>query len=111
MAAIYKRLIERVTSLPADIPANPNKTYKDNGWNGFGDWFGTGVIAPSLREYRPFEEAKKYIHTLGLKNQKEWGLYCRGQLADHDPKPNDIPANPDQTYKISVEESWRLVRE
>ncbi|MDP7663897.1 MAG: hypothetical protein QF451_11670, partial [Nitrospinota bacterium] len=28
--------------LPADIPAYPNQTYKDNGWAGMGDWLGTG---------------------------------------------------------------------
>ena len=93
-----KGLLKHLPPLPADIPANPNQTYKNSGWNGFGDWFGTGVIAPSLREYRPFEEAKSFVHALGLKNQKEWGLYCRGQLPGFDSKPKDIPANPHLTY-------------
>lgn len=94
-----KGLLERLPLLPSDIPANPNQTYKHNGWKGFGDWFGTGIIAPRLRKYRPFDEAKKFIQALCLKNQKEWGLYCRGQLPGHDPKPDDIPANPQQIYK------------
>jgi 3-mercaptopyruvate sulfurtransferase SseA len=25
---------------PEDIPANPNQVYKQEGWNGFGDWLG-----------------------------------------------------------------------
>ncbi|CDZ79871.1 hypothetical protein BN1013_00371 [Candidatus Rubidus massiliensis] len=94
-----KGFLKHLPPLPADIPANPNQKYKNSGWNGFGDWFGTGVIAPSLRKYRPFEEAKSFIHTLGLKNQKEWGLYCRCQLPGFDSKPEDIPANPHLTYK------------
>ncbi len=85
--------------LPADIPADPNRTYFHDGWNGFGDWLGTGTIAPRLKEYRPFEEAKSFIRALGLKNQKEWGLYCRGELPGFDSKPEDIPANPHLTYK------------
>ena len=31
--------------LPADIPANPNQIYKNNGWAGMGDWLGTGTVA------------------------------------------------------------------
>jgi len=27
-------------NLPDDIPVNPNKTYKDKGWSGMGDWRG-----------------------------------------------------------------------
>ena len=26
---------------PADIPANPDKTYCENGWRGYGDWLET----------------------------------------------------------------------
>jgi hypothetical protein len=26
--------------LPADIPANPNLTYRNKGWNGMHDWLG-----------------------------------------------------------------------
>lgn len=99
-----KGLLKHLPPLPADIPANPNQTYKNSGWNGFGDWFGTGIIAPSLRTYRPFEEAKTFIHALGLKNQKEWGLYCRGQLPGFDKKPEDIPTNPYSTYK---DKGWK----
>jgi hypothetical protein len=28
--------------LPSDMPANPDQTYKDKGWSGYGDWLGTG---------------------------------------------------------------------
>ena len=54
MATVHKRLIEDLPPLPADIPANPNRTYKNNGWNGFGDWFGTGTIAPRLKRIPTF---------------------------------------------------------
>ena len=26
---------------PEDIPATPNRVYKDQGWIGYGDWLGT----------------------------------------------------------------------
>ncbi|MFH2066497.1 MAG: DEAD/DEAH box helicase family protein [Pseudomonadota bacterium] len=79
---------------PNDIPAMPNNTYKNNGWKGMGDWLGTGNIAPRLMVHRDFEEAKKFVHSLNIKSQKQWKDYCK-----KDNKPNDIPTNPNRTYK------------
>lgn len=78
---------------PDDIPNAPQSTYKNKGWQGVGDWLGTGAIATSEREYRPFEEARKVVRMLSLKSQKEWYLYCKSGN-----KPYDIPANPHRTY-------------
>ncbi len=30
---------------PTNIPSNPDKKYKDQGWISFGDWLGTARIA------------------------------------------------------------------
>jgi hypothetical protein len=80
--------------LPDDIPANPNQTYKDAGWTGLGDWLGTGTIAPYLRQYRPFEEARSFARAQVLRSRKEWQEFVQsGRL------PVDIPAKPNQTYK------------
>lgn len=92
-------LLEKLPQLPKDIPAYPNQTYKNEGYVSIGDWLGTGIIAPRFRKYRSFEDAKKFIHGLGIKSQKEWNLYCRGQLINYAPKPDDIPANPQRSYQ------------
>src|ERR1035437_2630261 len=42
--AFTKGLTTQLGKLPADIPAYPNQTYVDEGWNGVGDWLGTGNI-------------------------------------------------------------------
>ena len=84
---------------PYDIPASPNKTYQGKGWQGMGDWLGTGNIAPFLREFRPLKKARGFVRTLKLKNQLEWQAYCRGDLPDKPPKPDDIPSEPNQVYE------------
>jgi Integrase repeat unit len=82
---------------PQEIPSNPNKVYKEN-WKSYGDWLGTGRIADQYRNYRSFEEAKKFVHSLGLRTQEQWQQYCKSGN-----KPEDIPSNPHSTYK----ENWK----
>jgi hypothetical protein len=45
-------------SKPDDIPAAAHKIYARKGWAGYGDWLGTGAVAPRLRRYRPFKKAR-----------------------------------------------------
>lgn len=75
-----------------DIPGNPNVVYK-NEWKGWGDWLGTGNIATQQLSFRPFEQAKAFVHTLGLKSSSQWKVYSKS-----DKKPSDIPAAPSYTY-------------
>jgi hypothetical protein len=34
---------------PDDIPAAPDQTYRNDGWLNWGEWLGTGTVAPQLR--------------------------------------------------------------
>jgi hypothetical protein len=84
---------------PDNLPNAPEQKYKHDGWISMGDWLGTGTIATQLREYRSFEEARAFVHKLGLKNRDEWNDYCKsGQ------KPDDIPNKPDAVY---LREGWK----
>lgn len=83
---------------PEDIPTNPHNTYANTGWKGMGDWLGTGTIAPRLRQYRPFREARAFARKLKLKSQTEWRNFCRGRMPQFGRLPQDIPANPGITY-------------
>jgi superfamily II DNA or RNA helicase len=86
---------------PNDIPIAPYSTYAEAGWVGWGDWLGTGRIADKLREYRPFKEARAFVHRLGLKSGTEWRNYCRSGK-----KPDDIPAAPHHTYAQKGWAGW-----
>ena len=41
----YKGQLPEKGTLPANIPANPQRTYTKEEWKGMGDWLGTGTIA------------------------------------------------------------------
>jgi superfamily II DNA or RNA helicase len=87
---------------PDYIPSNPNVTYKNLGWLGFGDWLGTGTIATYNMKYRDFKSAREYVRTLNIKSNKEWRIWSKSEEL-----PIDIPASPDKTYKKSNEwQGW-----
>jgi hypothetical protein len=79
---------------PNDIPSNPEQIYKNKGWISMGDFLGTGYIAPRNRLYRNFEDARKFVQSLGLKNFTEWMEYHK--LGNN---PDDIPSVPQKIYK------------
>jgi len=79
---------------PKDIPTNPNVVYKNKGWEDRGDWLGTDYIVPSKRQYRSFENARKFVQSLELKNTIDWNKYCNSKKL-----PKDIPRNPQKIYK------------
>lgn len=84
---------------PSDIPTAINDVFKNVGWISWGDFLGTGNIRKGSTEWLSFDEARKYIHTLKLKSQNEWRMYCRGEILEKDEKPYNIPTIPDRVYK------------
>jgi len=78
---------------PKDIPSHPNKVYKDK-WKGWSDWTGVDTKKQKFRKLRSFEDAKLFVHKLGLKNTDDWIEYKKSGK-----KPSDIPATPALVYK------------
>ena len=89
--------------LPKDLPASPNQVYKDRGWFSWGDWLGTGTIAPRLIQYRTFLQAREFARSLDLKGVDEWFKFCHGEYKDKGGLPPDIPTTPYNTYR---NEGW-----
>jgi hypothetical protein len=76
---------------PSDIPANPHKVYRDDGWNSWPDWLGSEGRYNSML---PFAVGGAYARKLNLRNQKEWKEWSKsGQ------RPSNIPAAPERTYR------------
>jgi superfamily II DNA or RNA helicase len=86
----YKNSIAK----PGDIPKSPRTVYKDKGWISMSDWLGTDKVANQFKRFKPFKEARDFVHTLKLSGQNEWNAYYKSEK-----KPADIPTNPAQHYK------------
>lgn len=56
-----------------------------------------------MNQYRPFHEAREYVHKLGLKGRSEWEQYCKSGN-----KPDNIPSNPQKKYRIVDETMEKL---
>jgi superfamily II DNA or RNA helicase len=104
--AFHKGKIKKIGSPPVDIPSSPHRTYADQGWKGYGDWLGTGMVATRLRKYRPFDKARSFVQTLEIKNVKEWRKYCKGNMPRLGRRPYDIPTWPADTYADKGWKSW-----
>lgn len=84
---------------PFEVPALPEHYYHGKGWAGYGDWLGTGRVAPQKRSTRSFEAAREFARSLRLTSSKEWSKYCRGMLPTLPSLPEDMSVRPDRTYK------------
>lgn len=84
-----------------DIPVNPNIAYKNKGWINWGDFLGSGSIANKNKKFKSFNEAKKFVKELGLKNKSDWDNFIRSKK-----KPSDIPFSPFIIYKDKGWKSW-----
>ena len=84
---------------PDYIPSNPQRAYKNNGWESWSKWLGVKIVATFNREFRDYNEAIKFVHKLKLKNQNEWNEYIKGNIKDKPPLPDDIPKSPMGVYK------------
>jgi superfamily II DNA or RNA helicase len=85
---------------PSNIPGSPEGVYKNKGWNGWGEFLGTGTVATQDKIYISYEESKKFARSLGFKSSPQWNEYCKSGE-----KPDDIPSSPHIVYK----EEWNCI--
>lgn len=83
---------------PNDIPSNPNLVYKEH-WQGWGDFLGTGNVSTLKKEFLSFEEVKKEIQKLELKNRTQFQTYWKKN------KPHGIPFHPERIY-VKYWQGW-----
>ena len=77
-----------------DIPVNPDQVYGDQGWDGYGDWLGTGAVAAGAKTYLSFKRARAIVRRKGLKNVTEWRAFTKTEEF-----LEDIPVGPERVYQ------------
>ena len=87
--------------LPEGVPSSPKTVYKNNGWQGMGDWLGTGNIAPQNTPLRDFKSARKFVRQLGLQSVAAWNIWAKSGN-----RPADIPSAANQRYADKGWTSW-----
>lgn len=82
---------------PFEIPSAPDKYYKE--WISWDDFLNVKNIK-SYKKINPlnFEDLKKLVKELGLKNRREWREYCNSNKRD-----SLISSHPELCYK----EEWK----
>ena len=85
---------------PPNVPAAPDKSYKDGGWQGWAHWLGSGGIKKASK-FVPFGEALAFAQSLGLANTREWEAWCKEGR-----RPPNVPSHPHKTYKDAGWQGW-----
>ena len=84
---------------PAYLPANPDRTYKDGGWQGWVHWLGSSDLKPP--PFLPFAQALAVARSLKLASVFEWNVWCKEGM-----RPAYLPSHPDRTYKGAGWQGW-----
>jgi hypothetical protein len=94
--------------VPPDHPGNPEDAYRNQGWTSWGAFFDSGFVWSGYKKFLPFNEARAFVRSLGLKSVEEWMAYSGGRLPGKPKRPaNDIPARPDVEYsKVEHAKAW-----
>ena len=83
----------KTSERPKDIPASPRNVYIED-WKGMPYFLSSGVLSTHDRQWRSFQEARKFAHTLALENNQAWRAWSKTNE-----RPLDIPAYPNEVYE------------
>ena len=90
----YYNEMKKNGELPDDMPSNPNKTYKNKGWINWNHFLGTEPSIYHNRQFKDFAQAQEYIQPLNITSETQYH-----QMKKNGELPDDIPFNPNKTYK------------
>lgn len=107
----YKNELDGYDPKPGDIPTDPKRVYKNKGWIDMSDWLGTERKRRSKNSeigstWLPYEDAKRFVHSLKLSSYDEWKLYIGGNIDTLPSKPTNIPKSPQFVYKDNGWKGW-----
>ena len=86
----------KLSDFPYNIPKRPEGKYKNQGWDGYSDWLGTGngKYLTKGKGRLSFKEAHQQVLKLKIVGLNGWITYCKSGK-----RPANIPASPHTSYK------------
>ncbi len=97
----FRNYYGRKHNFPMDIPMYPDDVYRNKGWKGWGDYLGTGNLAPGQIKYFSYEEAKNFIKKFKIQSVKEYNKLFKEKIF-----PKEIPNNAQRIYFKKGWVSW-----
>ena len=99
-------LLLNLPEKPNNIPNDPYRFYKNKGWISWCTFLGSDNISTSKRFFMSYEEAKTLARSLKLKSLTDWHKYSKGELHGFNRRPDNLPSNPNRTYKEKGWSNW-----
>ena len=84
---------------PANVPSRPDRTYKHDGWHGWGHWLGTGNQL--AKDFLPFKDALLVARSIRLASNREWQAWSKSGE-----RPANVPSKPDHVYRHTGWLGW-----
>ena len=85
---------------PDFIPSSPNQKYKDNGWEGWPDFWDINIFLENQKNQRIPLKRQEILQGTICSN-REWRDYLRSKT-----KPDLLPSNPSVRYRNEGWISW-----
>ena len=80
---------------PSNIPADPARVYRDDGFISYSDWM--GYKANRARgQMLPFAQARDYVRKFKLGSKKEWRAWSNSASGK---RPSNNPSKPQEVYR------------
>lgn len=83
---------------PIEIPLAPDQVYHDKGWLSWGVFLGTGRVANKDKAILPYTVAQKIVSREGFSSASKFRAW--------ESRPENIPSNPNRSYKNKGWISW-----
>ena len=96
----HYRLLRKKGLLP-NMPATPERTYRDKGWTTWGDFTGSGNVSNNNKELFSFEDAQKLAQSMKIETKNHYRKLKKDNLL-----PDDMPWNPNKTYAGKGWTTW-----
>lgn len=84
--------------IPDSIPSQPWTYYRTTGWQGIGDWLGTGRVSNRDKSFLSYEAAAKQVRPLRLGSLNQFIKHQRG--------PNKLSGVPSAPWTYYAEKGW-----